>query len=506
MTADSSTVAAAITHSGDDGGVKSPTSAVTRRSLPVPWAQAVRGSDSVPGISDPAPPPETPPENNAAGGLKKSAWNKPSAINGVIDGNSEPLMGAASWPALSESTRPGFKLPESSSKPASDGSVSAPVVLQQQTKQAKSNANSHHTNSNHMNQRNRSMKRAGAAGGAGTGNGNTGGAGTGNVGGAGTGNVGSVGGTSAGYIRPLPPPPPPMPPPFPLFDVYGNLVPPPPPPPFKGNTWSPRSVGVVGQDQSLNRNPARRNNNFGPRPVNNGGRRDHHDRDWRGPRSHQMGVGPPPPPPVRGFIRPHPGPASFIPHQPIRPYGPPMGYGASYVYLPTLAPEPFRGVPPLPPPGTSGSMFMPRMDSSFEDPILKQIEYYFSDDNLVKDNFLRSHMDDEGWVPISLIAGFRRVQLLTNDIQMITKSLRDSTTLEIQGDKLRRRTDWKRWVQSSNKSQGDTSSHEANENSVEETSLQNLTLEDGPSNEKEVAGSDSSNLVNGEVTSGEPCF
>lgn len=34
-----------------------------------------------------------------------------------------------------------------------------------------------------------------------------------------------------------------------------------------------------------------------------------------------------------------------------------------------------------------------------------------SDLNLVKDEYLRSNMDDEGWVSISLIANFRRVSL-----------------------------------------------------------------------------------------------
>ena len=32
-----------------------------------------------------------------------------------------------------------------------------------------------------------------------------------------------------------------------------------------------------------------------------------------------------------------------------------------------------------------------------------------SDANLVKDEFLRSNMDEQGWVPITLIANFPRV-------------------------------------------------------------------------------------------------
>ncbi|KAJ9553874.1 hypothetical protein OSB04_017919 [Centaurea solstitialis] len=484
-----------------------PYRAAARTSLPSAWAQVVRGGgtgtdlDSVsPVFSDPvtvveaeaaAVDEDQPEANNCnAGGVKKPAWNKPS-VNGVVEGATTPVMGAASWPALSESTRPGVKSSASSSseplsKPVSDGSGSgsavvsqAPPILQSPQKHVRANANPN-SNPNQMHHVRRPMRRGGSSG----------------------------GGSSSGYNRP--PPPPPLPPPFPLFDMsYGNLVPPVlespvrEPPHFKGN-WSPR-------------NPTLRNN-YGPRPrgdgggsyVNNGygGNRDHnHDRDWRSPRSHSPRdvhmtpqMVPPPPPPIRGFIRPpHPGPAPFIPPQPLRPYGTPMGYemAASYIYVSTLPPEPYRGAPILPH-APSSPMIIPLMDPPLHVLILNQIEYYFSDANLVKDDFLRSQMDEEGWVPIALIAGFRRVQNLTNDIQMILNSLRDSTTVEIQGEKVRRRNEWRRWIQSSNRLQADTEApHEA---SVEEASLQKLSLED-----KEVGTSDSSKLANGEVSSEELC-
>ena len=34
--------------------------------------------------------------------------------------------------------------------------------------------------------------------------------------------------------------------------------------------------------------------------------------------------------------------------------------------------------------------------------VRKQIEYYFSVANLVKDVFLRSKMDDNGWIPLTV--------------------------------------------------------------------------------------------------------
>ncbi|KVI07751.1 la-related protein 1C-like [Cynara cardunculus var. scolymus] len=514
-----------------------------RTTLPAPWAQVVRGGgepDPVPPRSPSASPSSVSTEQNIvfsdqltvmepqtaaavethmegsegsnngnASGVKKSAWNKPSP-NGVVDGTNTPVMGAASWPALSELTRPlpkSLSFPsESSSKPTSDGSVTvsqAPIILQPQQKPVKTNA-SHHSNQNHThNLRQRSMKRGGGAGGA--------------------------------YNRPPPPPPPPMPP-FPLFDMpYGSFVPAVldspvrEQSPYNGNNFAPRPMGGVGphsnaiHDHSSNR----KRNNFGPRPredgglyLNNGhgGRRDHHDRDWRGPRSHGAiphQMGPPPPPPPRGYMQQaHLGPAPFIAPQPMRPYGTPMGYemAAPFLYVPTLPPEPYRGAPLLPraaPP----SMFIPVMDPSLSVLILTQIEYYFSDANLVKDNYLRSNMDEEGWVPVTLIAGFRRVQSLTSDIQMILNSLRDSTVVEVQGETVRRRNEWTKWVKTSNKFPADSSFHSpraATDGLVVETPLQKLTLDESITAEKMTTDTndahneaDSSILANREINTGE---
>lgn len=46
-------------------------------------------------------------------------------------------------------------------------------------------------------------------------------------------------------------------------------------------------------------------------------------------------------------------------------------------------------------------------------------EYYFSLDNLAKDFFLRRKMLKGGWLPVSLIASFHRVQALTQDVNFI---------------------------------------------------------------------------------------
>lgn len=42
-----------------------------------------------------------------------------------------------------------------------------------------------------------------------------------------------------------------------------------------------------------------------------------------------------------------------------------------------------------------------------EEAIIKQVDYYFSRQNLATDAYLVSQMDAEMWVPISIIAGFK---------------------------------------------------------------------------------------------------
>jgi len=59
-----------------------------------------------------------------------------------------------------------------------------------------------------------------------------------------------------------------------------------------------------------------------------------------------------------------------------------------------------------------------------------QIEYYFSKDNLQRDFFLRRKMSSDGFLPISLIASFNRVQQLSQDITFIVASVETSDIVE----------------------------------------------------------------------------
>lgn len=142
----------------------------------------------------------------------------------------------------------------------------------------------------------------------------------------------------------------------------------------------------------------------------------------------------------RAFIRPLPpvfGPApGFI--------GRPGVHGPAPVYfLPGAPPHSFRVPPPFMMPHFPNPRFpMPAPEAlNLRANILKQIEYYFSDENLPHDRYLLSLMDDQGWVPISDIAGFNRVKKMTTDIPFILDALRGSHTIEVQGDRIRRRDD-----------------------------------------------------------------
>lgn len=78
--------------------------------------------------------------------------------------------------------------------------------------------------------------------------------------------------------------------------------------------------------------------------------------------------------------------------------------------------------------------------------LLKQIEFYFSKENLCSDVYLRQQMDGQGWVDISLIAGFKKVQGLKKDLQYIKETVQSSSILEMKDDKIRKHNDWEKWV------------------------------------------------------------
>ncbi|KAG0200458.1 La ribonucleoprotein domain member 1 [Mortierella sp. NVP41] len=78
--------------------------------------------------------------------------------------------------------------------------------------------------------------------------------------------------------------------------------------------------------------------------------------------------------------------------------------------------------------------------------LLQQMEYYFSVENLCKDVYMRTQMDAQGFVPLSLVANFNRVKSLTTDHALIKDTIKDSSVIELSGDNIRKKGDWATWI------------------------------------------------------------
>ncbi|GIL45714.1 hypothetical protein Vafri_2882 [Volvox africanus] len=112
------------------------------------------------------------------------------------------------------------------------------------------------------------------------------------------------------------------------------------------------------------------------------------------------------------------------------------GYYAGGVFYPTA------------PYSAAGSTDKAQTKQMLAEAVRKQIDYYFSVDNLCKDIFLRSKMDDNGWIPLAVVANFNRVRILTLDWTLIVDAMADSPIVEVSSDStmLRARENWDRWV------------------------------------------------------------
>ncbi|KAK1652809.1 hypothetical protein QYE76_070614 [Lolium multiflorum] len=253
------------------------------------------------------------------------------------------------------------------------------------------------------------------------------------------------------------------------------------PAPELSPVYSPNGRSNGGGDHNQNgrfgSHPHGRNGSYGGgNRRGNGGRHghEHHGgfdgqrrgggrRDGHGPGHQQRGHQPSyiraPSPPL-AVIAAAPPPPPFVgsanPQTP--PYGAPMGFPDMsphlyYFAMPTS--DGLQALPFVPPPPTPPAMLISPLEQ-LQRELLVQIEYYFSDENLCKDIYLRQHMDGQGWVPVSLIAGFNQVQKflhrigqvkkLADNIQFILDTILLSTVVEVQGDKIRRRARWEMWL------------------------------------------------------------
>ena len=87
-----------------------------------------------------------------------------------------------------------------------------------------------------------------------------------------------------------------------------------------------------------------------------------------------------------------------------------------------------------PPPALAPNAVSP---DALKESVKKQMEYYFSVENLTRDFFLRGKMDTQGWIPLTTVAGFNRVRMLTPDLVVVTEALAGSTVVEFSPDLLR---------------------------------------------------------------------
>lgn len=84
--------------------------------------------------------------------------------------------------------------------------------------------------------------------------------------------------------------------------------------------------------------------------------------------------------------------------------------------------------------------------AAVKEAIKKQIEYYFSEENLRGDFFLRRKMDPEGFIPVTLIASFHRVLALTTDVALILTAIKESDKIElVDGFKVRTKVEPTKW-------------------------------------------------------------
>ena len=74
--------------------------------------------------------------------------------------------------------------------------------------------------------------------------------------------------------------------------------------------------------------------------------------------------------------------------------------------------------------------------------IVKQVEWYFSDENLVRDSFLMKHINrnKKGFVSLKLVASLRKVKAITKDWKVVQTEIKHSHLLELNedGTKIRR--------------------------------------------------------------------
>ncbi|KAJ3189425.1 hypothetical protein HDU85_003055 [Gaertneriomyces sp. JEL0708] len=70
--------------------------------------------------------------------------------------------------------------------------------------------------------------------------------------------------------------------------------------------------------------------------------------------------------------------------------------------------------------------------SDLEEAVLRQVEYYFSDENYPNDRYLLEVSEKHsGWVPLNTLMRFSRMKALTSDTQLVARVLSQSLVVEV---------------------------------------------------------------------------
>lgn len=130
-------------------------------------------------------------------------------------------------------------------------------------------------------------------------------------------------------------------------------------------------------------------------------------------------------------------------------------YMNGYVQIPSYTPPDYELYHPFPVAiPVNGVPLIPLLQSALPFPLdttrsslLGQLEYYLSSQNMAQDFYLRQRMDDQGWIPISLIASFNRVKKLTTEVNLVRDVLNLSSLTEVKGEYVRMAQEqWKQFV------------------------------------------------------------
>lgn len=191
---------------------------------------------------------------------------------------------------------------------------------------------------------------------------------------------------------------------------------------FPGDFGVPPTYGVPPSPSSLTRGNHHQFSSFPPPGSTRGG--------WSrgGPRSHSIPI------------------ESYYPRFASQQYGGAHGQMPNInTYMPGMSD--FGPMPPM-------SALMPTPQEAQEHMLLmvtSQLEYYFGVENLIRDIFLRKHMDSQGFVFLDFIAGFNRLRNLTSDKDILRTACLNSELIEIRvgedgKERLRKREGWQQFI------------------------------------------------------------